>query len=235
MAAGTAVTAGSAGDDGERPRLSKTAVIERALQLADADGLDALTIRKLATTLGVTPMALYWHFRSKEELLDALAYQVWSEIDVNVDGVTPWSAQLRRMLESLVRVLRTHPSGSQLLIDHKMQNTASLRATEVALGILRGAGFDAKHASAIASGTLWAGITLVLSEPGFEPGMSEAERDERQRKALITFASQSPVDFPRLVECATAMTATDDPEFHYLLGVDMFIAGVEALAARQSG
>jgi AcrR family transcriptional regulator len=231
MAAGTAVTAGSAGDDGERPRLSKTAVIERALQLADADGLDALTIRKLATALGVTPMALYWHFRSKEELLDALAYQVWSEIDVNVDGVTPWSAQLRRMLESLVRVLRTHPSGSQLLIDHKMQNTASLRATEAALGILRGAGFDAKHASAIASGTLWAGITLVLSEPGFEPGMSEAERDEHQRKALITFASQSPVDFPRLVECATAMTATDDPEFHYQLGVDMFIAGVEALAS----
>src|SRR5580698_5733935 len=121
MAASTAV---AAGDDGERQRLSKTAVIERALQLADADGLDALTIRKLAAALSVTPMALYWHFRSKEDLLDALAYQVWSEIDVNVDGVTPWSAQLRKMLESLVRVLRAHPSGSQLLIEHEVQNTA---------------------------------------------------------------------------------------------------------------
>jgi TetR/AcrR family tetracycline transcriptional repressor len=233
MAAGTAVTAGSAGDDGERARLSKAAVIERALQLTDADGLDALTIRKLATALGVTPMALYWHFRSKEDLLDALAYQVWSEIDVNVDGVTPWSAQLRKMLESLVRVLRAHPSGSQLLIEHEVQNTASLRAAEVALGVLRGARFDAKHASALARAILWAGITLVLSEPGFEPGLSAAERDEHQRKTLITLASQSPAEYPRLVECATAMTATDDPEFHYQLGVDMFIAAVEALAARQ--
>jgi TetR/AcrR family tetracycline transcriptional repressor len=228
MAASTAIAA----DDGDRPRLSKTAVIERALQLADADGLDALTIRKLATTLGVTPMALYWHFRSKEDLLDALAYQVWSEIDVNVDGVTPWSAQLRRMLKSLVRVLRAHPSGSRLLLEHEKQNPAALRATEVALGVLRGAGFDTKHASAIARATLWAGITLVLSEPGFEPGMSAAERDEHQRKSMITLASQSPVEFPRLVECAVAMTACDDPEFHYQLGVDMFIAGVESLAPR---
>src|SRR2546421_6573212 len=48
----------------ERPRLSKRTVTENALKLADADGLDALTIRKLAQHLGVTPMALYWHFRS---------------------------------------------------------------------------------------------------------------------------------------------------------------------------
>src|ERR1700722_9239725 len=53
------VTPVSAGEDGERGRLSKTAVIAEALELADADGLDALTIRKLATHLGVTPMALY--------------------------------------------------------------------------------------------------------------------------------------------------------------------------------
>ena len=55
------------------------------MQLADSAGLDALTIRKLAHELGVTPMALYWHFRSKDELLDGLAERVWSEIDVDVD------------------------------------------------------------------------------------------------------------------------------------------------------
>ncbi|HJZ03619.1 MAG TPA: TetR family transcriptional regulator, partial [Streptosporangiaceae bacterium] len=53
--------------DGERTRLSKRAVVDRALKLADADGLDTLTIRKLAQDLGVTPMALYWHFRSKDD------------------------------------------------------------------------------------------------------------------------------------------------------------------------
>src|SRR5690242_12718286 len=68
-----------------RARLSKRAVTDRALKLADAGGLDALTIRKLAQDLGVTPMALYWHFRSKDELLLGMAEQIWGEIDVNVD------------------------------------------------------------------------------------------------------------------------------------------------------
>ncbi len=68
--------------DGDRARLSKSAVVDRALALADAPGLEALTIRRLAQDLGVTPMALYWHFRSKEDLLMALGDRVWAEIDV---------------------------------------------------------------------------------------------------------------------------------------------------------
>ena len=80
----------TASAEAERPRLSKRTVTENALKLADADGLDTLTIRKLAQHLGVTPMALYWHFRSKEDLLEGVAEQVWGEIDVNVDPDAPW-------------------------------------------------------------------------------------------------------------------------------------------------
>src|SRR5437762_13155785 len=85
--------------DGERPRLSKRTVTENALKLADADGLDALTIRKLAQHLGVTPMALYWHFRSKEDLLEGVAAQAWGELDVNADPDAPWWAQTRGLME----------------------------------------------------------------------------------------------------------------------------------------
>ena len=102
---------GSDEPGGDKPRLSKHTVTESALKLADADGLDALTIRKLAEHLGVTPMALYWHFRSKEELLEGVAEQVWGEIDVNVDPDAPWWAQLQGLLESLVTVLRAHSAA----------------------------------------------------------------------------------------------------------------------------
>src|SRR5215468_5649586 len=124
-------------DEGERTRLTRAAVVDRALRLADADGLDALTIRKLATELGVTPMALYWHFRSKDDLLEALAERVWSEIDTDIDPGTSWLNQLRGLLESLLRVLRAHSAAPRLVLEHDKQNPAAMRATEVTLGLLR--------------------------------------------------------------------------------------------------
>ncbi|HEY5359657.1 MAG TPA: TetR family transcriptional regulator [Streptosporangiaceae bacterium] len=218
--------------DGERARLSKHAVTDRALRLADAGGLDALTIRKLAQHLGVTPMALYWHFRSKEDLLDGVAGQLWSEIDLNVDPAAPWPDQLQGLLESLVSVLRAHPSAPQLLLAHEKRNEAALRAAEVTLGVLRTAGFDPEHASAIARGTLWTGITLVLSEPGHHPELSGDERAEQQRRDQLELAMLPAARYPRLVECAAPMTSADDLEFHYRLGIEVFISGVKAVAPR---
>jgi TetR/AcrR family tetracycline transcriptional repressor len=223
-------------DDNEgRPRLSKRAVTDRALKLADADGLDALTIRKLAQDLGVTPMALYWHFRSKEDLLEGVAERVWGEIDVNVDPSAPWPDQLAGLLKSLVSVLRAHPSAPRLVLEHEKRNEAALRATEVTLKVLRDAGFDPRYASEIARSTLWTGITLVMSEPGYHPELSAEEHAERLRRAQIELALLPAAKYPRLVECAAPMTACDDPEFHYRLGIEVFIDGVRAAADRLTG
>jgi TetR/AcrR family transcriptional regulator, tetracycline repressor protein len=218
------------GDPAEgRVRLSKRTVTERALKLADADGLDALTIRKLAQDLGVTPMALYWHFRSKEELLEGVAEQVWGEIDVPVDPSVPWPVQLQRGLESLISVLRAHPAAPQLLLEHEKRNEAALRATEATMEILHGAGFDAEQASEIARSTLWTGIMLVMSEPGWAPELSGPARAEEQRRSEIFLAMLPAARYPRLVESAAYM-ANCDLDFHYRLGVQLFIAGVKALA-----
>jgi AcrR family transcriptional regulator len=217
-------------DEGERTRLTRDAVVDRALQLADAVGLEALTIRKLATELGVTPMALYWHFRSKDELLDGLAERVWSEIDTDVDATAPWSAQLRGVLESLLRVLRAHPAAAHLLLQSEKRGESFMHTTEITLEILRRAGFDPRYASEIAHATLWAGIMLVMSEPGIT-SLSAEERAEAQRRKQVVLATLPSSRYPRLVECAIPMTACDDPDFHYELGVGVFIAGVEAIAA----
>ncbi|HTZ92482.1 MAG TPA: TetR family transcriptional regulator [Streptosporangiaceae bacterium] len=216
----------------ERPRLSKAAVIERGLALGDAEGLEAVTIRRLAADLGVTPMALYWHFRSKDELLAGLADSIWAEIDTDVDPAADWPAQLRGLLESLVRVLRTHPSASQLLMSgEKRTSEAAMIANEVTLEVLHRAGFDAEYAAAIARNALFTGIMLAMGEPGFEPGLTDAERTEHQRLARVRLSLLPPERFPRLIDAAIPMTACDDPDFHYQLGIDLFIAGVQALAA----
>ena len=222
-----------AAEEPDRPRLSKSTVVSRALELADRGGVDSLTIRRLATELGVTPMALYWHFRSKEELLAALSDHIWSEVDLAVDQSAPWPDQLRAIMESLVGVLRAHPSGAQLVLSHKKESDGSMRAAEIALGLLRGAGFDPEQASEITRGGMWAAITLVMSEPGFEPdvkaGLDDAERAELQRRKQVQMALLPADKFPHLVECAVPFTKVDS-ELHYRFGIDLFIAGVKALA-----
>jgi TetR/AcrR family tetracycline transcriptional repressor len=227
------MAAKTAAEEPDRPRLSKSAVVSRALELADQGGADSLTIRRLATELGVTPMALYWHFRSKDELLAALSDHIWDEVDLAVDQSAPWPDQLRAIMESLVGVLRAHPSGAQLVLSHKKESDGSMRAAEIALGLLRGAGFDSEQASEITRSGMWTALTLVMSEPGFEPdvkaGLDDAERAELLRRKQVQIALL-PVDkFPHLVECAAPFT-TGDAEFHYRFGIDLFIAGVEALA-----
>ena len=212
-------------------RLSKDTVTGRALELADAQGLDRLTIRRLAQDLGVTPMALYWHFRSKEELLAALGDRVWAEIDLELDPDADWAAQLRGLLESLVAMLRAHPCASQLLMaGEKMHSERSMLASETALAVLARAGFDPDHASAITRSALWTGLMLVMSEPGYDPALPLAERVEHQRQTQIKLAMLPPDRFPCLVAAAGPMTACDDPDFHYRFGIDLFVAGVTGMA-----
>jgi AcrR family transcriptional regulator len=216
-----------------RPRLSKAAVAKRGLALADAEGLDAVTIRRLAADLGVTPMALYWHFRSKEDLLTGLAESIWAEIDVNVDQQADWPDQLRGILESLVHVLRVHPSASQLLLaGEKRMSEAALIATETTLEVLKRGGFDPEHAAVIARSGLFSGLMMVMSEPGFEPGLTGDERAEHIRQTRVRLALMPPDRFPRVVETAGPLTG-GDPDLHYQVGIDLFIAGVQALAPKK--
>jgi AcrR family transcriptional regulator len=206
-------------------------VVDRALHLADTEGVDALTIRRLAQELGVTPMALYWHFRNKEELIGGLSDQIWSEIRCDIDPAAHWTDQLRYLLQSLLDVLREHSSASALLIGVEKLGASRWNVTEVALEVLRTAGFDPVQASEIAGTALWTGLSLVMSEPGYDPSLSEIERAEIQRRKHIELASLPPERYPRLVEAAEPLTKCHkDAEFHYRFGIDLFIAGVRAIA-----
>jgi TetR/AcrR family tetracycline transcriptional repressor len=228
------VTSSALPDDGERARLTKDAVAQRALEVADRVGPEALTIRKLATELGVTPMALYWHFRSKDDLLTGVADRIWGEVDIAVDWSAPWTDQLQGMFTSLLSVLRAHPAAPQLLLrTEKLHSEAAMKATETALEVLRRAGFSPEDASAIARAAMWTALMLVMAEPGIEFPDPE-ERAEEQRKHQVELATLPQAKFPRLVECALPMTACDDPEEHYKFGVEMFMAGVAAIAATRA-
>jgi hypothetical protein len=75
---------------------------------------------------------------------------------------------------------------------------------------------------------------LVMSEPGSAPGMTEAERDEHLRQIRVRLSLLPPDRFPRTVAAAGPMTSCDNPDLHYEIGIETFIAGVEALSRRVS-
>src|SRR3954451_23238499 len=90
-----------------RARLSRARVVRGALVVADAGGLGSLTIRSLATELGVKPMSVYYHVANKDEILDALIDIVFAEIELPVPG-SDWRAEMERRAHSARNVLARH-------------------------------------------------------------------------------------------------------------------------------
>jgi AcrR family transcriptional regulator len=209
-------------------------VIEGALALADAEGLEAVTIRRLAKRLGVTPMALYWHFPSKDALLDGMAASMFEEVDLSTDASAKWQEQLRALLGSLVGVLRAHPSSAILLSTRTVSSEDGLRATEVVLDLLRQGGFSPAEATQIARHALSAVTNLVSGEPGVVAREESGELRDARRRAQVFLESLPPERYPRLVEAAAPLSKGMDPDAYFAFGLDLLLAGIEAMATRTS-
>jgi AcrR family transcriptional regulator len=206
-------------------RLSRDAILDRALGVADAEGIDAVSVRRLARELGVTPMALYWHFDSKEALLHALGDRLLGELDLSVDERVPWPEQLRVLVVSLTAVLRAHPSAATLigsLPDAASEN--ALRTIEVALDILRRAGFSPEEAAHVTRQIVRTTTSMVVAELAPAKPVVDNEADLR---------SLPPARFPRVIEAAGPLSAYEEPESFYDLGIELILAGIESAAARR--
>ena len=215
-----------------RVTLTPQTVVEGALALAEAEGLGAVTIRRLAKKLGVTPMALYWHFRSKGELLDGMAARIFEEVDLSVDVSAAWQEQLRALLGSMLGVLRAHPSTAILLSTRTASSEGSLRATEVVLDVLRGGGFSPAEATQIARHALSTVVNLVSGEPGVVAREESGELLDARRRARLFLESLPPERYPRLVEAAAPLSEGVDPDAYFAFGLDLLLAGIEAMTVR---
>jgi AcrR family transcriptional regulator len=196
--------------------------------VADAEGIDAVSLRRLARDLGVTPMALYWHFDDKNALLHALGDRLLGGLDLTVDERVPWPEQLRAFVVSFTAVLRAHPSAALLI--GSLPTVASenaLDATEVALDILRRAGFSPEEAAHVTTQIVRTTTSMVIAELDVIPATGEPVCTAEFLSAL------PPERFPRVIEAAGALSAHEDPESFYDLVIELILAGVEAAAARR--
>jgi len=209
--------------------LSRDAVIERAMQLADAEGLDAVTIRRLGQEFGVTPMALYWHVKNKDELLDAMGDRLFAGLRYDTAPDAPWDEQLRAVTHGLAEALRTHPACVDLAFRRVFYAPEGRAAAEHAFGVLRQAGFGSRQTADIATHALQTAIMLVRSEPGAEPGFTPEQVLERRTQKRAYLETLPAADYPYIRELADDLLDCDDTAAYYAFGIDVFVAGARSM------
>lgn len=207
--------------------LSPAVVVERAIRIVDTDGLDALTVRRVADEFGVTPMALYWHFANKEALLAAVGDAVVATVRQPAEGLG-LEDFLNEAMTSLVSAMREHPSTAVLVSQRFIRSESGRDLTERCLDKLAENGFDLERSSAIVHYAMQIAVMLVSGEPGAEVAVRPAERDAVQAEKLALLESLPADRYPRLRAAAAAMTTCENSADYYNSGIAIFVAGVMA-------
>ncbi|HLU73540.1 MAG TPA: TetR family transcriptional regulator [Nonomuraea sp.] len=215
-------------------KLTADRIVERALEIGDTEGLDAVTIRRLATDLGVTPMALYWHFKNKERLLVGMADHLIAGFAVKPADDRPWQARLRDLVQGLIRTLRAHPCAKSILEQVGQTEVPNFLAIwDEALGLTRSAGFTDEESVLIARYLLHSAVSIADAPIHFDACHSPEEVDEIVRVKRLGLEALPADRYPNLVAMAGPLVRVP-PELYDTFGVGLVLAGIEALAARRS-
>ncbi|MDP9799053.1 AcrR family transcriptional regulator [Catenuloplanes nepalensis] len=212
-----------------RERLDPEKIVVSALAIADAEGLSAVTIRRLATEHGVTPMALYRHFRDKDELIHALADHVLLNVALPAPTGEPWHVQLRAVFTALLDSLAAHPVVAPLIVPRVLVSPGGLAMAERALELLAQAGFDTYRAATVGTQALCTVINLIPYDPGVPTIQDEEQREDRIRAKRAALATLSPRRYPHVTAAADPLTGCVVKENFQELGLDLVIAGLRGL------
>lgn len=207
-----------------RGLLSRSRILAAALELVDRDGLEALTMRRLADSLKVDAMSLYNHVDGKDALLDGLAEAVWAEVQLP-DEKTGWKEVLRGFATSLRQLAHAHPHAYGLLCGRGILPGPALYAIDAALQSLERAGLDREQAAEMIR-------TLVSYAVGYAMlELSAPAAGTTGLEQIVTLTRSLPRDAPvHLVEVAR-LIAECDMDYQFKLGLDLILIGLEARLA----
>ncbi|MEV4756355.1 TetR/AcrR family transcriptional regulator C-terminal domain-containing protein [Micromonospora sp. NPDC049559] len=205
-------------------RLTRDQVLARALDLLDEVGIEQLTMRRLASALGVQNGATYWHFASKQALLEAMAEAMLAGVADGLDPVRPWPERLAELARRLRRALLSRRDGARIFAGTFFPEPNALAYGEAAIGILRGAGLSARDAT-------WAVDTLTYYVVGHTIEEQAAARlPDGGGPAVARLAGAlDPGRHPNLLAALDHIPAPH-PEEHFAYGLELLLAGLRAKA-----
>ncbi len=200
--------------------LSRDRVLRAALALADEQGLEAVSMRRIGQALSVEAMSLYKHVADKEAILDGLVDLVMDEVEVPDAGL-PWRDAIRRSAISLHAAMRRHPWAGLVMESRVNPGPARLHYLDAVVGVLRGAGFAtptiARAFMALDSHTY--GFTMQeLALPFDAVGAPEL--------AAMMAVAFDP--YPNL-QAMAELAASGAPMLDFEFGLDLLLDGLERL------
>ena len=212
--------------DESRVPLSRERVLRAAIDLADARGIESLTMRRLAQELGVEAMTLYYHVANKDEIVNGIVEMVVGEFELPPPEAD-WKAAVRTMAISAHQVLLRHPWAASLVLSSSGVSGSRLKYMDSLLGSLRRAGFSAEmtdHAYHVLDSHIM-GFTLWVV--GMDLGS-----DEDLRALATEFLEQLPrAELPHLAEHVEQhlQPRSPDDEGAFAFGLDLILDGLERI------
>jgi AcrR family transcriptional regulator len=211
----------------KRAPLNREKVLQKGLELADAGGIEALSMRKLAKELGIEAMSLYNHVASKDDLIDGLIDLVFDEIEAPQPGVD-WREALTRRAVSTREALRRHPWANGLMEGRARPGPSSARLHEAVLRCLREAGFSVENtarAYSIQDSFIYGFALQERALPAFESAEVGAEVAERVLRLV------DPAELPYTYEMVGTHVAAGGYNLtaEYAFGLTLILEGLERL------
>ena len=228
--------------DGKRRRgLTRESIVARALEIGDAEGLEAVSLRRVASDLGVTPMALYRHVKDKQDLINAMTEAVLDGLDLRA-GFEPsmsWTDRIRMGMMNFRREMDARPLALPLSIAYTGEGPASFwKMSEDLLGLLLDAGFERRDAIVLIRvvSNLLSGYLLLMRAGGPElTSQLDAQGLEVVRRQIELRQLSLPRDqFPHIVDSARVFADVwiGDPDQWWRDTVDLLVFGLERMLER---
>lgn len=227
----------------ERSPLTRDRVLTVACGIADADGIDSLTMRRLADDLGVEAMSIYYHLPNKDAILDGLVELVFAEIERESGGFAPppdvtsdaggaWQTALRARILAARRVLLRHAWVPSVLESRSTLGPTMARYFDGTVAIMRAGGlsFDLIHHSLHALGSRMYGFSQELTMDGDAGAAPSGDDDLERMRSFVPNLAAMLEEVVHDDPDSTLGWCDDQTEFEF--GLDILLDGI---ARRRSG
>ncbi|MFB6520010.1 TetR/AcrR family transcriptional regulator [Streptomyces sp. NPDC056401] len=217
----------------QRTPLSRDRVLRAAVALADAIGIDALSMRRLAQELDVVPMALYKHVANKEELLDGMVDAVVGEVDPPAAG-PDWQPVVRGRILSARRVLLRHPWAARVIESRTAPTPAVLAYLDSMAGIFRQGGLsaDLTHHVMHAMGSRLLGFSQELFDTSGPSGPPDPALAAHYPHIAELAATAAHDDASTVGGGSSGGGGGCDDQFEFEFALDLLLDGFEGLRRR---